>query len=178
VPREARDCRAYRGPRDAVPVVSPVALRSPDFRFVLSDDRLRHARCGQPHSRAAFRGRVLRLTGLPSRSALVAPPLRLAALRWRVAFAVLVRSRPPPGVSTAFLVAVTHCSESPNPRIATLENVPAEARSGRGTFSRSGTSHRCATSRASRGPSLPCGGSVCTCGPGIGGTSRGDPTIS
>jgi hypothetical protein len=32
---------------------------------------------------------VFRCTGLPSRSALVAPPLRLAALRWREAFVLL-----------------------------------------------------------------------------------------
>jgi hypothetical protein len=50
------------------------------------------------------------ITGLPSRSALVAPPLRLAALRWRGAFNVLTRVRPPPGVSTACLVAATHFS--------------------------------------------------------------------
>jgi hypothetical protein len=32
---------------------------------------------------------VLRGTGLPSRSALVAPPFRLAALRWRATFVLL-----------------------------------------------------------------------------------------
>jgi hypothetical protein len=53
---------------------------------------------------------ILPCTGLPSRSALVAPPLRLAALRWRGAFNVLTRVRPPPGVSTACLVAATHFS--------------------------------------------------------------------
>jgi hypothetical protein len=50
----------------------------------------------------------LRNTGLPSRSALDAPPLRLAALRWRGASVVLGRLRPPPVVSTAFLVTVSH----------------------------------------------------------------------
>jgi hypothetical protein len=58
---------------------------------------------------------VLRSTGLPSRSALVAPPFRLAALRWRVAFVVLGRSRPPPGDSTACLVAATRFSVTPFP---------------------------------------------------------------
>jgi hypothetical protein len=38
---------------------------------------------------AASSGMVLRSTGLPSRSALVAPPFRLAALRWRGAFVIL-----------------------------------------------------------------------------------------
>jgi hypothetical protein len=42
-------------------------------------------------SAAAPLGPFLRFTGLPSRSALVAPPLRLAALRWREAFVVLGR---------------------------------------------------------------------------------------
>jgi hypothetical protein len=54
-------------------------------------------------------------TGLPSRSALVAPPLRLVALRWRVALVVLVWIRPPPVVSTACLLAVTHFSRTPFP---------------------------------------------------------------
>jgi hypothetical protein len=53
---------------------------------------------------------VLRFTGLPSRSALDAPPLRLAALRWRGAFYELSRSRPPPGVSTACSVVVARFS--------------------------------------------------------------------
>jgi hypothetical protein len=48
---------------------------------------------------------VLWCTGLPSRSALAAPPLRLAALRWRKAFVVLGRLRPPPGVSSGFSVS-------------------------------------------------------------------------
>jgi hypothetical protein len=43
--------------------------------------------------------------GLPSHSALIAPPLRLAALRWRETFVVLMRCRPPSGVSTACPVA-------------------------------------------------------------------------
>jgi hypothetical protein len=55
------------------------------------------------------------ITGLPSRSALVAPPLRLAAQRWRAAFFVLVRPRPPPGVSTACLPAGARCSGRPFP---------------------------------------------------------------
>jgi hypothetical protein len=60
-------------------------------------------------------GLFLRFTGLPSRSALVAPPLRLAALRWCATFVVLGAYRPPPGVSTACLVAVTHCPAAPFP---------------------------------------------------------------
>jgi hypothetical protein len=55
---------------------------------------------------AAASGMILRNTGLPSRSTLAAPPLRLAALRWREAPITLVHSQPPPGVSTAFLVTV------------------------------------------------------------------------
>jgi hypothetical protein len=58
---------------------------------------------------------VPRNTGLPSRSALVAPPLRLAALRWPEAFIILARSRPPPVVSTAFLPAVARFSVAPFP---------------------------------------------------------------
>jgi hypothetical protein len=60
-------------------------------------------------------GRVLRRTGLPSRSTPGASPLRLAALRWRAAFIALGRSRPLLGVSTAFLVAVTRFSVTPIP---------------------------------------------------------------
>jgi hypothetical protein len=71
---------------------------------------IRHARCGEPRLAAAPLGPFLRLTGLPSHSALIAPPLRLAALRWRVGALVLVRLWPPPGVSTAFLPAVAHFS--------------------------------------------------------------------
>jgi hypothetical protein len=51
----------------------------------------------EPHGR-------FRNTGLLSRAA--APPLQLAALRWRVASVVLVRSRPPPGsASSGFSVS-------------------------------------------------------------------------
>jgi hypothetical protein len=66
---------------------------------------------------AAALGMALRYTGLPSRSALVAPPFRLAALRWREAFVALGQSRPPPGVSTAFLVAVTRGPGRPFPGV-------------------------------------------------------------
>jgi hypothetical protein len=79
---------------------------------------------------------VFRDTGLPSSSALVAPPLRLAALRWRVAFVVLVRNRPPSGVSAACLVAGARFSGHALPEGAPLENVPKHARSVCGTFSR------------------------------------------
>jgi hypothetical protein len=58
---------------------------------------------------------VLRCAGLLSRSALAAPPLRLAALLWRVAFDLLGGSRPPPGVSTGCLVAVEHFSGGASP---------------------------------------------------------------
>jgi hypothetical protein len=78
--------RRVTGPAGAVPVVSPVAFRSLAWRFFFSGAWLRHARFGKPRSAAAPLGPFLRRTGLPSRSALVAPPLRLAALRWRVAF--------------------------------------------------------------------------------------------
>jgi hypothetical protein len=104
-----------RGPRDAEPVISPVAFRPPACGFFFSDDWLRHARSGEPQSAAAPLGLFLRFTGLPSRSALVAPPLRLAALRWCATFVVLGAYRPPPGVSTACLVAVTHCPAAPFP---------------------------------------------------------------
>jgi hypothetical protein len=67
----------------------------------------------------------LRDTGLPSRSALVAPPLRLAAQRWRAAFFMLVRSRPPPGVSTACLEAVARFSEARSPRVPPLRMCPS-----------------------------------------------------
>jgi hypothetical protein len=49
----------------------------------------RHLRQGRPRSAAAPQGPFPRITGLPSRSALDAPPLRLAALRWREAFVLL-----------------------------------------------------------------------------------------
>jgi hypothetical protein len=61
----------------------PVAPRPDALRDVFSGAWLRHAPCGRPRSAAALLGPFLRFTGLPSRSALVAPPLRLAALRWR-----------------------------------------------------------------------------------------------
>jgi hypothetical protein len=61
---------------------------------------------------AATSGEVLRFTGLPSRSALVAPPFRLAALRWRGAFVILGRLRPPLGVSTACFATGTRFSVS------------------------------------------------------------------
>jgi hypothetical protein len=49
---------------------------------------------------------ILRDTGLPSRSALVAPPLRLTALRWHGASVVLGRLRPPQeGASSGFSVS-------------------------------------------------------------------------
>jgi hypothetical protein len=61
----------------------PVASRFDALRDLFSGAWLRHARYGRPRSAAALLGPFLRFTGLPSRSALVAPPLRLAALRWR-----------------------------------------------------------------------------------------------
>jgi hypothetical protein len=129
----------------------PVASRPDVSRDVFSGAWLRHARSGELRSAAAFLGQFLRLTGLPSRSVPAAPPLRLAALRWRVAVVVLGGSQPPPGVSTAFLVAVARLSDTRLPRIATLENVPTRTRGVSSTFSRSGTSHRCVTSRALSG---------------------------
>jgi hypothetical protein len=102
----ARGCGARR---------PPVASRPDVSRDLFSGAWLRHARFGGPRSAAASLGPFLCVTGLPSRSALVAPPLRLAALRWRVAFVVLGRSRPPPSVSTAFLVAVARRPVTPFP---------------------------------------------------------------
>jgi hypothetical protein len=60
-------------------------------------------------------GQFLRCTGRPSRSALVAPPFRLAALRWREVILIFVRIQPPAGVSTACLLAVTSFSGRPFP---------------------------------------------------------------
>jgi hypothetical protein len=143
--------RRVAGPTGAVPVVSPVAFRSPVCRFFFSDDWLRHARFGEPRSAAAPLGTFLRCTGLPSRSALIAPPLRLAALRWREASFILVQSRPPPGVSTACLVVVTRFSGRPFPRVPPLRMCPsmleASAAHSQGLHAR-----RFANSRAQRGP--------------------------
>jgi hypothetical protein len=94
---------------------------------------------------------VLRPTGLPSRSALIAPPLRLAALRWRAAFFVLVRSRPPPGGSTAFLVAVARFSDTRFPRVPPLRMCPYQL-GGTPAHSQGRHTRRCANSRAQRGP--------------------------
>jgi hypothetical protein len=70
---------------------------------------------GSVTDRAVAGHLVLRCTGLPSRSALVAPPFRLAALRWREVIFIFVRIQPPPSVSTACLVAVTHVPGRPFP---------------------------------------------------------------
>jgi hypothetical protein len=124
---------------------------------------------GSVTDRAVSRHWDSRSTGLPSHSALIAPPLRLAALRWRVAFVVLVQSRPPPGVSTACLVAVKRCSGRPpggspcracRSRAPLKENRLAFARRATGGCPAPvprvpGVSHRrharrCATSRAPR----------------------------
>jgi hypothetical protein len=70
---------------------------------------------GSVTDRAVAGHLVLRCTGLPSRSAPVAPPLRLAALRWREVIFIFVRIQPPPSVSTACLVAVTHVPGRPFP---------------------------------------------------------------
>jgi hypothetical protein len=70
--------------------------------------RTRPPATGSVTDRAVAGHLVLRCTGLPSRSALVAPPFRLAALRWREVIFIFVRIQPPPSVSTACLVAVTH----------------------------------------------------------------------
>jgi hypothetical protein len=53
------------GPRDAEPVISPVSCRSPVCRFFFSDDWLRHARFGEPHSAAAPLARVACTTPPP-----------------------------------------------------------------------------------------------------------------
>jgi hypothetical protein len=44
---------ALGGPRNAEPVISPVAFRSPACRHSFSDDWLRHARCGKPPTATA-----------------------------------------------------------------------------------------------------------------------------
>jgi hypothetical protein len=61
----------------------PVALRPDAGRDFSAAPGSATRACGGPRSAAALLGPFLRFTGLPSRSALVAPPLRLAALRWR-----------------------------------------------------------------------------------------------
>jgi hypothetical protein len=61
-----------------------------------------HPARGRSTDRGVAGHLILRCAGLPSRSALVAPPVRLAALRWREAFVLLGRSRPPPGVSSGY----------------------------------------------------------------------------
>jgi hypothetical protein len=70
-------------------------------------------------------GLVLRDTGLPSRSALVAPPFRLAALRWPGRLVVLDRCQPPPGVSTACFVTGTRFSITRVPRVPPLRMCPS-----------------------------------------------------
>jgi hypothetical protein len=77
--------------------------------------RTRPPATGSVTDRAVAGHLVLRCTGLPSRSALVAPPFRLAALRWREVIFIFVRIQPPPSVSTACLVAVTHVPGRPFP---------------------------------------------------------------
>jgi hypothetical protein len=103
----------------------------------------------KPQSAAAPLGPILRCTGLPSRSALVAPPLRLAALRWRVASHFLARPRPPLGVSTAYFVAVARFSVTRFPRVPPLRMCPdrlgASAAHSQGLHAR-----RCAPSSAPR----------------------------
>jgi hypothetical protein len=124
------------GPTGAVPGDRRVLIGSTRRMTFLAAPGIRHARLGEPRSAAAPLGLFLRYTGLPSRSALVAPPLRLATLRWRGAFDELSRSRPPPGVSTACSVAVARLSGRPFPGGAPLENVPRGAGRVGGTFSR------------------------------------------
>jgi hypothetical protein len=69
-------------------------------------------------------GPDLGCTGLPPHSALVAPPLRLAARRWLETLVILVRPRPPPGVSTAFLVAGARFFGTPFPGVPPLRMCP------------------------------------------------------
>jgi hypothetical protein len=125
--RAARDSRAQRSTRSGAPATRrvrgpwrgawrpPVASRPDASQDIFSGAWLRHARFGEPRQAGAPLGLFLRFTGLPSRSALVAPPLRLAAQRWRETFVVLGESRPPSGVSTAFLPAVALFSAAPFP---------------------------------------------------------------
>jgi hypothetical protein len=73
----------------------------------------------------AVSGLVLRYIGLLSRSALVAPPLQLAALRWPGSVASLERWWPPPGVSAACFVAVAHFSGTRFPRVPPSRMCPS-----------------------------------------------------
>jgi hypothetical protein len=98
-------------------------------------------------------GLFLRNTGLPSRSALVAPPLRLAALRWRGVFVVLGRIRPPPGGSAACLQAVARFSGRPFPGVPPLRmclgEAGASAAHSQGPHARRGASLRAERARDS-----------------------------
>jgi hypothetical protein len=141
--------RRFSGPTAAVPR-DRRSLSGPTRHATFSAaPGIRHARFGEPQSAAAPLGPILRCTGLPSRSALVAPPLRLAALRWRVASHFLARPRPPLGVSTAYFVAVARFSVTRFPRVPPLRMCPdrlgASAAHSQGLHAR-----RCAPSSAPR----------------------------
>jgi hypothetical protein len=95
----------------------------------------------------AFLGLVRRNIGLLSRSA--SPPLQLVALRWRVGAHVLVRLWPPPSVSTACPVAVTHFSDTRFPRVPPSRMCPSSLEA-YAAHSQGPHARRCAPSRAPR----------------------------
>jgi hypothetical protein len=116
IPSRARIARAFRRTSDSDSDRDSDRDRGSDSVSVgpgmVTESGHGHPARGRSTDRGVAGHLVLRCTGLPSRAALVAPSLRLAALRWRVAFVLLGRSRPPSGVSTACLVAVTRFSVS------------------------------------------------------------------
>jgi hypothetical protein len=101
----------------------------------------------------AASGMFLRCTGLPSRSALAAPPLRLAALRWRGTCVILGRFRPPPVGSAACIVTGARFSVTRFPGVPPLRMCPCrietEAAHSQGLHAR-----RCAPSRAEQSVTL------------------------
>jgi hypothetical protein len=129
----------------------PIASRSEALRGLFSGAWLRHARFAEPRLAAAPLGPFLQLTGLPSRSALIAPPLRLAALRWPGSVASLERWWPPPGVSTACFVAVAHFSGTRFPRVPPSRMCPCSLEA-YAAHSQGRHARRCATSRVLLSP--------------------------
>jgi hypothetical protein len=93
-------------------------------------------RGGEFRSAAASLGPFLRYTGLPSRSALVAPPLRLAALRW-------------PVWRGASSVGFGHLRASRRPSGRLWRTSP-------GSHSRGSPTRHCANRNSSVGGTMPC----------------------
>jgi hypothetical protein len=154
-PREAREGANRRGAAFGAHGSGawrpPVVSRPDASQDIFSGAWLRHARYGEPRLAAAPLGLFLRDTGLPSRSALVAPPLQLAALRWPGPVASLERWWPPSGVSAACLVAVTHFSDWRFPRVPPSRMCPCSLEA-YAAHSQGRHARRCAPSRALLSP--------------------------